>query len=194
MSWRIRLVTGVLATLAMLLFGGIVIGCAPSEEKTDARTESETIALEPNEGAAEPAATESDGPLAGTEWHLVEIQSLDDDVGSVRPHDPTLYTLSLGADGTVQMRLNCNRATGTWFSEPSGDESSGRLEFGPLAATRALCAPPSLDERIVADAGFVRSYLLQDGRLHLSLMADGGIYGASSHVGDGGLAGFWWAW
>jgi hypothetical protein len=127
MSWRIRLVTGVLATLAMLLFGGIVIGCAPSEEKTDARTESETIALEPNEGAAEPAATESDGPLAGTEWHLVEIQSLDDDVGSVRPHDPTLYTLSLGADGTVQMRLNCNRATGTWFSEPSGDESSPLL-------------------------------------------------------------------
>jgi hypothetical protein len=33
-----------------------------------------------------------------------------------------------------------------------------------------------MDESITAHAGFVRSYLLKEGRLYLSLMADGGIY------------------
>jgi hypothetical protein len=33
-----------------------------------------------------------------------------------------------------------------------------------------------MDESIVAQSGYVRSYLLRDDRLYLSLMADGGIY------------------
>ena len=35
--------------------------------------------------------------------------------------------------------------------------------------------PPRLDERIMRDLAHVRSCLFKDGRLHLSLMADGGI-------------------
>lgn len=34
------------------------------------------------------------------------------------------------------------------------------------------------------DLGFVRSYLLKDGRLHLSLMADGGIYSFEQTIKD----------
>jgi heat shock protein HslJ len=101
---------------------------------------------------------------------------MDDATGTTRPSDPSLYTMELRGDGTVAMRLNCNRATGGWSAVPAGDGTSGRLEFGPLAATRALCPPPSMDESIVAQSAFVRSYLLKDGRLYLSLMADGGIY------------------
>jgi heat shock protein HslJ len=114
--------------------------------------------------------------LADTEWRLVEVQSMDDAQGTAKPSDSSLYTMRLGADGTVAMRLNCNRATGTWKAEPSADPSSGRFEFGPLAGTRALCPPPSLDERVTSQAQYVRSYLFKDGRLHLSLMADGGTY------------------
>jgi hypothetical protein len=33
-----------------------------------------------------------------------------------------------------------------------------------------------LDERVTGQAQYVRSFLLKDGRLHLSLMADGGIF------------------
>jgi heat shock protein HslJ len=102
---------------------------------------------------------------------------MDDATGVTRPDDPTLYTMNLAADGTVSMRLNCNNATGTWSAEPGPtDPSSGPFTFGPLAATRALCPPPSMDESIVAQAEFIRSFLLKDGRLYLSLMADGGIY------------------
>jgi hypothetical protein len=84
--------------------------------------------------------------------------------------------MRLKEDGTVAMRLNCNQATGTWSAEPSSEGTSGRFTFGPLAATRALCPPPSMDEQIVAHAEYVRSYLLKEGRLYLSLMADGGVY------------------
>jgi len=82
----------------------------------------------------------------------------------------------LNSDGTVRMRLDCNRATGTWSAQPGADGSSGRFEFGPLAGTRALCPPPRLDEQVTRQAQYVRSFLLKDGRLHLSLMADGGIF------------------
>ncbi len=127
-------------------------------------------------GAVLAAAADSDSPLGGTEWRLVEFQSMDDATSTVRPENPSLYTLRLNADGTVNMRLNCNRATGSWSAEPSADPSNGSFQFGPLAMTRALCPPPSMDEQIAAQSEYIRGYLLRDGRLHLSLMADGGIY------------------
>jgi len=119
----------------------------------------------------------SDPPieLAGTAWRLVELRSMDDAIGVVRPDDRSSYTLHFHPDSTVSMRLACNRATGTWSATPTGDGTGGRLELSSLAVTRALCPPPSLDERIAAEAGYVRSYLLEEGRLYLSLMADGGI-------------------
>jgi len=118
----------------------------------------------------------SSAPLAGTQWRLVEFQSMDDTKGTTRPSDGSHYTMWLHGDGTVTMQLNCNRANGTWSAKPGSDAVSGRFEFGPLAATRAICPPPGMDESIVAQSRFIHSYLLKDGRLYLSLMADGGIY------------------
>ncbi len=114
--------------------------------------------------------------LAGTAWRLVEFQSMDDATGTVRPQDSSLYTMRLHGDGTVQMRLNCNQANGSWSATPSSDTASGGFEFGPLAMTRAFCPPPSMDASIAAQAQYIRSYLIRDGRLYLGLMADGGIY------------------
>ena len=36
-------------------------------------------------------------------------------------------------------------------------------------------SPRSLDDQIVKQWGYIRSYVTKDGRLFLSLMADGGI-------------------
>jgi len=118
----------------------------------------------------------SESPLADTQWRLVEFQSMDDAQGTTRPDDPSLYTMRLHGDGTVTMRLNCNRATGTWSATPSSDPDNGQFSFGPLAMTRALCPPPSMDESIAVQSSYIRGYLLKGGRLYLSLMADGGIY------------------
>jgi para-nitrobenzyl esterase len=39
-----------------------------------------------------------------------------------------------------------------------------------------MCPPGSFHDRLVKDWEFVRSYIIKDGHLFLSLMADGGIY------------------
>ena len=117
-----------------------------------------------------------DNPLINTSWRLVEFQSMDDSIGIIKPDNPSLYTMHLIDNGIVSMRLNCNQARGQWTSEPGPDGNSGRFEFGQLAVTRALCPPPSMDESIASQSSYIRSYLLKDDKLYLSLMADAGIY------------------
>ena len=114
-------------------------------------------------------------PLQGTTWQLVGIQSMDDAQGLRRPADPTRYTLSLQADGRAVLQLDCNRAMGPWQVEPSTEPSNGGFRFGPLASTKALCPAPSLGGLLARQLPYVRGYLLRDGRLNLSLLADGGI-------------------
>ncbi len=114
--------------------------------------------------------------LAGTQWELIAIQSMDDVQGTVRIAQPEHFTVSFGTDGRASFRLDCNRGTATWNVHSITDDVSGTLEFGPVAATRAMCPPPHLDERVVRDLAYVRGYLLKDDKLFLSLMADGGIY------------------
>jgi heat shock protein HslJ len=114
--------------------------------------------------------------LSGTKWRLVEFQSMDDAVGVIKPESSSVYTMQLNADGSVNMQLNCNRAQGKWFAESGTHGYSGRFEFGELASTRALCPPPSMDESIVAQSKYIRSYYLKGNRLYLSLFADAGIY------------------
>jgi heat shock protein HslJ len=113
--------------------------------------------------------------LGDTDWQLVELISMDDSVGTVRPSDPTRYQMHLGADGTANLKLDCNRANGPWSSVKSADGFSGVFNLGPAAMTRAMCAPGSLDQRIGRELPYIRSYVVNDGRLNLSLMADGGI-------------------
>jgi len=172
MSRRVGMMSGTLACLA-LVFGTLAAGCGSPAEKPAAPPEEAASA--PRADGAAPAASPLPAALAGTEWRLVEFQSMDDAAGTQRPSDPALYTMSLQGDGSVAMRLNCNRATGTWQAQAGPDGTSGQFTFGPLAATRALCPPPSMDERVTSQASYVRSYLLKDGKLYLSLMADGGI-------------------
>jgi hypothetical protein len=64
---------------------------------------------------------------------------------------------------------------GSWQVRPSADRSNGSFRFGRIATTKALCPPPSLGERLAKQLPYVRGYSLRNGRLHLSLMADGGI-------------------
>lgn len=114
--------------------------------------------------------------LAGTQWQLLAIQSMDDAQGTIRIAHPERFTARFDADSRASFQLDCNRGTATWKATPAADPSSGSIEFGPVATTRALCPPPRLDERVARDLAYVRGYLLKDGRLYLTLMADGGIY------------------
>jgi para-nitrobenzyl esterase len=115
------------------------------------------------------AATSTPETLGGTSWQLVKFQGGDDRV--LAPDDRSKYTLAFNADGSLNARIDCNRGRGTWKSP-----EKGRLELGPMAVTRAMCPPGSLHDQIVKQLPYIRSYVMKDGRLFLSLMADGGIY------------------
>jgi heat shock protein HslJ len=113
--------------------------------------------------------------LSGSHWQLAELISSDDAIGIVRPADPAVYQLHLNPDGTANLRLDCNRANGPWSSAKAGDGLTGAFTIGPVAMTRAMCSPTSLDQRIGRELQLIRSYTLKDGRLNLAMMADGGI-------------------
>jgi len=107
--------------------------------------------------------------LGGTSWQLVKFQGGDGTV--LTPDDKTKYTLAFAPDGVMSARIDCNRARAGWKSP-----APNRLEFGPIAATRAQCPPGSLHDQIMRQLPNVRSYVMKDGQLFLSLMADGGVY------------------
>ena len=160
--------------MGLVLAVAALVACSPPPETTE--TAPSKGAPASGDGSQQQPAETSTSPLAGTSWRLVEFQSMDDAIGAVRPDNPADYTLALQADGTASLKLDCNNATGSWSAEPAGDGRSGTFSFGPLAATMAICPPPTMGERIANDAAHVTGFLLRDGRLYLSLMADAGIY------------------
>ena len=122
--------------------------------------------------AASPTAKSG---LAGTQWQLLSIQSMEDAQGTTRIAEPERYTLSLGSDGRASMRIDCNRGSGSWEAEPASADS-GIIRFGAIAVTRAMCAPGSLDSRVARDLPYSRGYLKKDGKLYVTLLADAGVY------------------
>ncbi len=119
--------------------------------------------------AQTPVAEPPDQPqLVGPTWRLVVIQSMDD--SEYRPGDKESYQLTFVADGTVQVKVDCNRGFGTWMSQ-----SASQLQIESVATTRAFCPPPSLHDRFLMDLQYVRSYVFSQGHLFLATMADGAI-------------------
>lgn len=116
-----------------------------------------------------PAPASGRAVLQGTRWQLVRFQGGDD--RTLTPDDPAKYTLEFAAGGQVAARIDCNRGRGTWKATPEG-----QLELGPLALTRAQCPAGSLHDQIARQWANVRSFVIKDGHLFLSLMADGGTY------------------
>lgn len=108
-------------------------------------------------------------PLVGTSWQLVRFQGGDGAV--LTPDDGSKYTIAFDKTGNLSARIDCNRGRGTWASS-----GPGALQLSPLALTRAMCPPGSLHDQIARQWSNIRSYVMKDGHLFLSLMADGGIY------------------
>ena len=74
---------GVRMVAAILLSGLFLAACGATREKAAGPALRSLDAPAP---AADPAAV---GLLADTRWRLVEIQSMDDSVGTARPEDPS---------------------------------------------------------------------------------------------------------
>lgn len=113
--------------------------------------------------------------LAGTSWRLQEIGSMDDATGSTLPGAGRTYTVHFGVDGRAAFQLDCNRGTASYTSAAT-DAQGGRLGFGNVAMTRAMCPEGSLDNRVARDMALVRAYVLRGQTLTMSMTADSGLY------------------
>ncbi len=113
-------------------------------------------------------------PLDGTSWRLLSLESMSDEQGTTTVDDPSRYTVEFGTDGRAAFRIDCNRGNSTWQAGAASSDS-GSLSFGPIATTRMACPQPSLEHEVLTALGYVRGFLIKDGRLHMSLLADGGI-------------------
>jgi heat shock protein HslJ len=104
--------------------------------------------------------------LVGTVWLWQRTQMNDDSV--IQPPDPSSFKLEFQADGSVTMRVDCNRGTGTY----TVDET--RLLIEGVALTRAYCGPDSLDQKFLKQLEQVTSYLRDGQELVLELKYDSG--------------------
>ena len=154
-------------TLLFLLLAVTTAGCSQKNDSQAAAATADKKSA-PMAQQEQQAGNDATPGLAGTSWRLVKIMEMDDSVDE--PEDRSLYTLQFGEDGRAAMRADCNRGTGAWTSE-----SPGQLVFGPIASTGAMCPPESLSDKYLAQFGWVRSYVMENGRVFLATMADGAI-------------------
>lgn len=110
--------------------------------------------------------------LTGTSWRLVHFQS---PAGTVVPPSVANYTMEFGADGSLPMQLDCNRANARWSAQASSP-NAGTISISPGMMSRAMCQPGAIDTQIAADLARVRSFTIDGGRLSLVLEADAGTY------------------
>lgn len=146
----------------LALFVAFVLTTAFTQEAATAAQKMDVSAR------AVPVEATQPGP-AGTSWQLVKFVGGNGKV--LTALDRSKYQVSFAPDGSVSVRIDCNRGRGTWKSA-----QPGQLEFGPLALTRAMCPTADLTNRLAKDWSNVRSYLFADGHLFLVVMADGGTY------------------
>jgi heat shock protein HslJ len=104
--------------------------------------------------------------IVGITWEWEHFVGGDDSV--VEVNEPSRYTLTLKADGTYQVKADCNLSGGAYTLKGS----SLVLELGPM--TLAECEPGSLYDEFLAKLGDVRTYVLDEGKLVLNLWADAG--------------------
>ncbi|HRW06078.1 MAG TPA: amidase family protein, partial [Caldilineaceae bacterium] len=101
--------------------------------------------------------------------------SFSDPVAQFDIEMPENYTVAFNSDGTVNIKADCNNASGSYTAD---DDGSLSIEIGPM--TLAACPPESRSEEFVQNLGFVTGFFFEDGFLYLDTMADGGTFQLAS--------------
>jgi heat shock protein HslJ len=104
--------------------------------------------------------------LPGAVWRWSEFQSGDGTV--VTASDPNQYSVEFLDDGTVRVQADCNTGFGPYTVDGSGVDLT-------VASTKVACPEGSQSTDFLRYLDDAVSYVIKDGRLWLSLMADAGI-------------------
>jgi heat shock protein HslJ len=113
-----------------------------------------------------PIAAPGDALLTNTIWSWKETVTGDDK--RIRPEAPERYTLEFQPGGMLIVRADCNRGSASYLL------NGGSLSFGPIALTRAMCAPGSMDSEFTRELEAVSGQLFRDAELVLTLRLDSG--------------------
>lgn len=99
-------------------------------------------------------------PLAGTDWHLVQIMGRDVDKAA------DSYNLLFSADGNISGVGDCNRLMGSYKTD-----DKRTLKMGQLASTRMMCHDQQSEDEFMQMLSRVTHYEM-DGDMML-LLSDG---------------------
>ncbi len=113
--------------------------------------------------ATVPELSPDERALIADTWYLASIIDAQEEI-RLRPQLGDRHTLSFRDDMSMSMQLDCNRGNADWSADPDSGGMGG-LMIGRIAATRALCPPPTYGERLAAELPRALSYELgADGR------------------------------
>ena len=111
-----------------------------------------------------PLGAEDTLPL-GVVWTWHSTQTRD---GGIVPDGRERYTLEFRPGGTVNVRADCNRGSGTYT------RNGNALGIGPIALTRTACPPDSRDTDFIKGLGAVDGHSMVGSDLVLTLKPAGG--------------------
>ncbi len=122
----------------------------------------DTALLPESETEAEPAAQ-----AVGKTWQWTGFS--DPVNGSQEIPQPERYELTLNADGTANIKADCNMVNTTYTIDGSN------ITINPLgASTMVACPPDSLADQYLQYLGFARIFFFEGDDMFFDLMADGG--------------------
>ncbi|MFO1494522.1 MAG: META domain-containing protein [Lysobacterales bacterium] len=93
-------------------------------------------------------------------WYWTGTQSTR---ASVMAADPARYTLQIAADGSVQVRADCNNG------RSSAELTADAIRFGPVGLTKMGCAADTQDRQFLDDLAAAERQRLDQGRWLIEL-------------------------
>jgi heat shock protein HslJ len=119
-------------------------------------------------GAVQMAWAQSPDEITGIQWQWAQLTETEPASQSVVP-DPENYVLVLNADGSANLKADCNMVMWTYTLDGSS------LSFDTLGpSTLAFCGEESSDQIFLSKLGMGGTVSLEDGRLVLALNENAG--------------------
>lgn len=106
--------------------------------------------------------------LADTSWQLTGFVTSGPPANAAVVPDSQNYTLALTSDGKVNVKADCNGASGTY----TVNGSNLTIKIGPT--TLVACPAGSLSDQYIAALGAVATYKIESNQLKLTLAKNAG--------------------
>lgn len=116
-----------------------------------------------------PGLEDTSHPLTRVTWQLDTVETEGGERRLTRS-EMERHTLNFYEDGRLQLQLDCNNGNATW-NAPLPMRGGGTMNIGQVAATRALCPPPSYGEDLALDLPSTTNYELSNGNRTLRINA-----------------------